>query len=295
MQKNLDLLSVNDMTSSSELISVLKLYSSTLSKTSQIISSPNLLSRFNPLDASTIHKTVKEIQTRHTSSGSTIEWLFHHSCLELSQGRTTNFNKIISNHYSLITLCDHYTGTTGKFKLGAVRKVSSSDVIELIEDVKDELHFLAQSAFPDKVIDIRIPEIECKVDDFYVLPSMFRYVLMELVKNAVSKSSEVQIELDETEDGYLKVLVIDKGSGIPVDKLDTLFNFGHLHERYDRLDGQQSYAQPPSDPLEGIGIGLSLSSIIAEKYGGNLKVYNNESGGATAVFTVSTDEDVVVV
>ena len=128
---------------------------------------------YNNQDKSTINKAVKEVLTRHSASGSTIEWLFEHSCERLRMGeRREDFyigfeevrlkcvdslsrercalrtkptkvlpdlgaassenilysnqlpsllgsrsSQFISGHYSLLLLCDHYSGLHGKLSL----------------------------------------------------------------------------------------------------------------------------------------------------------------------------------
>ncbi|GMH93502.1 hypothetical protein TrVE_jg509 [Triparma verrucosa] len=74
---------------------------------------------YNNQDKSTINKAVKEVLTRHSASGSTIEWLFEHSCERLRMGERRedfdiDFEEFISGHYSLLLLCDHYSGLHGR-------------------------------------------------------------------------------------------------------------------------------------------------------------------------------------
>ncbi|GMH47313.1 hypothetical protein TrVE_jg10052 [Triparma verrucosa] len=306
LQSILSLLESNQLllpttTSSPQLKNISKTYDSTLQRISNVLSSPTLLQRYNNQDKSAINKAVKEVLTRHSASGSTIEWLFEHSCERLRMGERREdfdigFEEFISGHYSLLLLCDHYSGLHGKFKRGAVRLVDG-DVVELVNDVRDEMLFLAAVAFPDKVVEIEIQEEQPDhLPAFYMVPSAFRYVLMELVKNAVSKSLRVRITLETDESSDLIVKVHDTGGGIDPSIRHGMFEFGHLRgKQYDRLDVQTSYAAPPSDPLEGIGIGLSLSKILAKKYHGDLSIENNDEGGATATFRVCTNGNVIII
>ena len=77
-----------------------------------------------------------------------------------------------------------------------------------------------------------------------------------------------------------------------------MFDFGQAsRQKYDRLDVQTSYAMPPSDPLSGVGVGLALSKIISNKYGGDVTVKNNPpgEGGATATLSFTLDPHHVVI
>ena len=86
LESNQLLLPTTTTSSSPQLKNISITYDSTLQRISNILSSPTLLQRYNNQDKSAINKAVKEVLTRHSASGSTIEWLFEHSCERLRMG-----------------------------------------------------------------------------------------------------------------------------------------------------------------------------------------------------------------
>lgn len=62
--------------------------------------------------------------------------------------------------------------------------------------------------------------------------------------------------------------VTDTGSGVPVDKADSIF------ERFNKLD----------DFTQGTGLGLNICSIIAERLGGEVKLDKSYTKGARFLF-----------
>ena len=191
--------------------SIIKLYSSTAQRIQDLLESPTLLPRNNANDRNTMRNVVKDVLARHSTAGSTIEWLYDYASERMSEGNSLpDVSAVLSRHFTITLLCDHYVGCTDPIvPRGAVKRASS--VLNLITDVRDEALFASAVAFPDSAIDISIPD-----DDpdglpsaFYVIPSWFRYVLMELVKNAVSASRGALVETAVT-DGKLVVTVRDR-------------------------------------------------------------------------------------
>ena len=89
----------------------------------------------------------------------------------------------------------------------------------------------------------------------------------------------VRLQLRRTED-TLQIVVSDNGSGIPREKMGTLFSD---YLRYPQL----------SEAGRGAGIGLSVAEKIARAHGGSLVVTSEEGHGAKVVFSlphISTGE-----
>ena len=86
-------------------------------------------------------------------------------------------------------------------------------------------------------------------------PRMIHTILNKLLDNAVkfTKEGTITLRLCE-EEGQLHFSVIDTGMGIPEDKKEFIF------ERFSKLD---SFSQ-------GIGLGLTIARMIAERLGGSL-------------------------
>ena len=86
----------------------------------------------------------------------------------------------------------------------------------------------------------------------------------------------------------MQVKIRDWGLGLPPGSSSHLFKFGQKAEKFDRLDHQTSYAALPHDPMEGVGVGLSLSRILARRDGGDVSLLppTDSSGGAEFVLTM---------
>lgn len=100
-------------------------------------------------------------------------------------------------------------------------------------------------------------------------------VVVNFVNNAVKyapDSKEVFIKA-AVENGFVKVSVVDKGPGIPPDKIGDLF------QRYQRADHD-------GKNLSGLGLGLYISSQIIRRHGGSIGVNSTVGKGSSFWFTV---------
>ena len=104
-------------------------------------------------------------------------------------------------------------------------------------------------------------------------PRMIHIVLNKLLDNAAKFTTEGSITLRlSEEEGQLHFSVIDTGMGIPEDKKEFIF------ERFSKLD---SFSQ-------GIGLGLTIARMIAERLGGTLTLDTSYTGGAKFDFIIPT-------
>ncbi len=97
-----------------------------------------------------------------------------------------------------------------------------------------------------------------------------RQVLLNLLSNAVKynrQGGEVEIRV-ELEDERLRIDVRDQGSGISPEGLERLF------VRFERLDADRG-------GIEGSGLGLVLSRLLAEAMGGSLGAASTLGEGST--------------
>ncbi|CAN5739315.1 hypothetical protein BH10CYA1_BH10CYA1_34640 [soil metagenome] len=101
-------------------------------------------------------------------------------------------------------------------------------------------------------------------------------VLVNLLSNALKFSpsgSPVSITVEATNE-LVKIMVTDKGRGIPKDFQDRLFNRFEQSRLTDaRVEG-------------GSGLGLSISKAIVEEQGGNIGVISEPGQGCTFWFTM---------
>jgi hypothetical protein len=125
------------------------------------------------------------------------------------------------------------------------------------------------------------------------------YALVELLKNSMAVTVEqaggvyqqpldeddnpathpLYITLEQTENNLLLIHIHDQGGGICQQRrkqgksidVDSLFAFAQSRRKWDRLQDQQTYAMTRS-PLQGLGVGLSLSRIMMRHLGGDLQL-----------------------
>ena len=129
-------------------------------------------------------------------------------------------------------------------KIGSVPVLEPTDINYLIRDTMDYL----QKRFSKKFeFDINLPEGELIIP---LIPSLFRWVLENLTKNAVDAMGDHgKITLDLIDDGdHIHIDLSDTGKGIPKSQLKQVFNPGFTSKK------------------RGWGLGLSLAKRIIEDY-----------------------------
>ncbi len=108
-------------------------------------------------------------------------------------------------------------------------------------------------------------------------PKRLKQVIINLLSNAVKYNREngrVDVTT-ELRGNQFKVLVADTGTGIQENRIDALF------EPFNRLHHEES-------AIEGTGIGLALTKQLVIAMGGDIGVFNNQNGGATFWFELTT-------
>ncbi len=202
-------------------------------------------------------------------------------------------NPLTAIHASLSVLVEEIkpVRTPSIDKLLSIAHQSSAHLIELVNDFLDiqkleygrmEFHMRTlaieplikkaaelNSAYAQKQgvnIHIRglIPPVETSVDE-----GRFLQVMANLITNAVKYSAQGQtVDITAAQwDDFVRVSVIDSGSGIPEE----------FHERV-----FQKFSQAAGSK-QGTGLGLSISKAIVEKMGGTIG-FNTKKGKGTEFF-----------
>jgi signal transduction histidine kinase len=109
-------------------------------------------------------------------------------------------------------------------------------------------------------------------------PALLRQLLDNLVGNAIKYTAPdqapwVQITSDlDTEPGWIRVDVIDRGIGIPEGQEELIF--------------EEFHRGPVEGRSEGTGLGLALTRRIVTLHGGQLSARRNPDCGSTFTFTL---------
>jgi two-component system sensor histidine kinase BaeS len=95
-------------------------------------------------------------------------------------------------------------------------------------------------------------------------------ILNNLISNALrhTPSGGAVLVRMQRMDGWVEILVVDTGSGIPQEALPRLF------ERFFRADKSRSRGEG------GTGLGLAIARQLALAHGGDLSAANRPEGGA---------------
>ncbi|KMO42767.1 ATPase [Methylobacterium variabile] len=105
-------------------------------------------------------------------------------------------------------------------------------------------------------------------------PQALRRILTNLIDNALRYAGRAEIAVRASE-GRIAIAVLDRGPGIPADKLEAvLLPFVRLEESRSRDTG-------------GTGLGLAIAEQLAGAIGGRLTLRNRAGGGLEATVTLS--------
>lgn len=106
-------------------------------------------------------------------------------------------------------------------------------------------------------------------------PVALRRTMSNLIGNAVAYAGSAHVILEPLPDG-LRVLVEDRGAGIPPEELERVF------EPFHRLEGSRNRS------TGGVGLGLTISRQAVVEQGGSLTLSNRAGGGLRAVIHLPT-------
>lgn len=133
------------------------------------------------------------------------------------------------------------------------------DVAALVDAVVEDFRDIGHDV--DFVEAARVP--------LHLRPNLMRRAVRNLIENAIKYAGSAEVRV-ETGTDAVAIVVADRGPGIPVDRLDAVFDpFTRLETSRNRDTG-------------GIGLGLALARAIVRDAGGEIALANREGGGLNA-------------
>uniref|UniRef100_A0A4W4F315 Protein-serine/threonine kinase n=1 Tax=Electrophorus electricus TaxID=8005 RepID=A0A4W4F315_ELEEL len=162
-------------------------------------------------------------------------------------------------------------------------------VSDVVTDAYETAKMLCEQYYP-AAPELKIEEFNAKapkkpIQAVYV-PSHLFHMLFELFKNAMRAT--VEHHEDDKDDlppikakvtlgmEDLSIKISDRGGGVPLRKIDRLFNYTYSTAPTPSLDSKRV-------PLAGFGHGLPISRLYARYFQGDLKLYSMEGVGTDAV------------
>lgn len=142
-------------------------------------------------------------------------------------------------------------------------------IIELVNEAVDPLKPLIKKSDLNLIINSSNISVNCDK------PLLIR-VISNLISNAIKytpQGKKVEIVAKNKKE-YLEVQVIDKGSGIPEEFKDIIFN------KFSRLNNEQQLKIPST------GLGLTFCKIVIESHGGSIGVKPSSTKGSCFWFTI---------
>jgi signal transduction histidine kinase len=105
-------------------------------------------------------------------------------------------------------------------------------------------------------------------------PHALRRILTNFIDNALKFAGSAEIVVGRREDGSTIITVLDRGPGIPENRLEAVMQpFFRLEPSRNRETG-------------GSGLGLAIAQQLVLSIGGSVRIYNRADGGLAAEVTV---------
>jgi two-component system, sporulation sensor kinase D len=210
----------------------------------------NKVATQNKLWAGMAKETAHQIGTPLSSL---IGWLEILKLDNVDESITIEIEKDIER---LQTITDRFS------KIGSEPKLENKDIIE---ETKQSYNYLI-SRFSNQIdFNFKSPQTPINV---LLNPALHSWTIENLVKNAIdAMKGRGKLSLEIEEDAhFVKINVIDSGSGIPKKEFLRIFETGYTTKK------------------RGWGLGLSLTKRIVEKYHkGHIKVLSSEIGKGTTM------------
>lgn len=174
----------------------------------------------------------------------------------------------------------------GKHMLALINEILDLSSAEQGQFKVDRIPMVIQHAIDTCMLDLAPMAIEVGVELINDVeqtqpllaladPTRVRQVINNLLSNAIKynkRGGKVVLSAAQLDD-HIKIVVADTGIGMSAEKLARLFT------PFDRLGAETTHVQ-------GTGVGLALSRVLAELMGGELSVSSQPGRGSTFTLTL---------
>jgi hypothetical protein len=234
---------------------------------------------------------------------------------------------LLHERLGMLLLCDHVTLSCST-KPTATTPIVDADIPDIVEKAVTEASHLCEAQY------LTAPSVQIK-ESFQmaspknpmtalVVKPWLQYTLVELFKNNMAVTVErsddgmsllddddpererflhpIHVDITETSN-EIRIDIHDQGGGIGIDiddeenkSVENIFEFAQRRTKWDRMDDQQTYAMMRS-PLRGLGVGLSMSRMMMEYFGGSLELEDRKASdtleaGVTATIVLPKDSTI---
>jgi len=187
---------------------------------------------------------------------------------ELTAKQLSRIEVIKRNGYRLLRMVDQLLNIE-TFRVKAISQKSPQATGKIIKQLVD--------AFSDLALEkgIRLEVIHIEDITFELVQDALEKIVVNLLSNAIkytSNGGNVTLETKRTANNNLSIQIVDTGSGIPEDQLDSVF------EKYNRVLNKNS------EQVSGAGIGLALVKELIHSHSGKISLTSELESGTC--FTV---------
>lgn len=224
----------------------------------------NRVSMMGELTASLAHELNQPITAAITNAKTCARWLSRNQP-ELEEAREAATRMVKDG----IRAAEIINGLRSFYKKGAP---AQREVVDVSEVIREMTVLLGDEAAQCSVsVSLGLAEGIPKVmADRVQLQQVFMNLMLNAIEAMQKSGGELTIKLQVDIDGNLLISVSDTGVGLPLDKVERIFD--------------AFYTTKP----QGTGMGLAITRRIIEAHGGRLSAMANPVQGATFQFTLPT-------
>ncbi len=205
-----------------------------------------------------------ELRTPLTSIRGALGLLSHGLLGEMSDKAANLLRIAVSNSDRLVRLINDILDLERMQSGRAPLSFRPCAVNELARQVADAMQPMADAAGVKLEVEAEAVSVEADAD-------RLMQVLTNLLSNAIKFSppdSAIRVIVEHSKEGA-SINVVDRGRGIPVDKLESIF------DRFHQVDASDSRQKG------GTGLGLAICRTIIQQHGGRIWAERNADQGST--------------